>query len=414
MPAVTIIAESPAYGGRSIGRLNGKIVMVKGVIPGETAEVKLEEEKKDYSLGTAVTILEPSPDRCAPECVYFGLCGGCQLQYITYSRQVRLKEEILSDCIKRIAKIEKGLSSSMVGSSPWNYRLRAQFKIAHGRVGFYMEKSRDVVDIEACPLMSEEINRFLAGARALTRNIDAGEIHISFGDGAFALLKTAHDAALSRKDWSKLSEDFMDNGFSGIVIQMPGRRAVRLGKQFLTLKLENLNYTVSPPTFIQSHWSLNQAVVGYLKNTLQPLKGQRVMDLYSGAGNFSLPLAVDADQIFAVEENADAVKDGRRNAEINGINNCVFIKAPVDSAVIKSDIDILIMDPPRPGLTDKTIKNVISALPGKIAYISCNPTTLARDLKKLSVHYDIESIRMIDFFPQTYHIESLALLGRKN
>jgi 23S rRNA (uracil1939-C5)-methyltransferase len=387
--------------------------MIKGLIPGETAEVRLEEEKKDYSFGTAVSILDPSSDRCAPECGYFGLCGGCQLQYISYSRQVRLKEQILSDCIKRIAKTEKELSCSMVSSNPWNYRLRGQFKIAHGRIGFYMEKSREVVDIDACPLMSEEINRFLARARVLLRNMAAGEIHISFGDSAFALLKTSHDAALSIKEGEKLSQDFLDNGFSGIVIQMPGRKSVRLGKQYMTLNLENLNYTVSPLTFFQSHWSLNQAVVRFLKNTLQPLKGQRIMDLCSGAGNFSLPLAIDADEVVAVEESADAVRDGRRNAEINGIKNCVFINSTVDSAVIKSGIDILIIDPPRPGLTDKAIKNVISALPGKIAYISCNPTTLARDLKKLSVNYNIESIRMIDFFPQTYHIESLVLLGRK-
>src|SRR5208337_2382252 len=144
-----------------------------------------------------------------------------------------------------------------------------------------------------------------------------------------------------------------------------------------------------------------------------PLKGKRVMDLCSGAGNFSLPLAAAADYVVAVEESTEAVKDGVRNAEINGIKNCIFINSSMDSAVINDDVDTLIVDPPRPGLTDKTIANILRSLPAKIAYISCNPTTLARDLKKLSVPYDIESIRMIDFFPQTYHIESLVLLGRK-
>src|SRR5208337_2208150 len=243
MPVVTIKAEIPAYGGRSIGKLNGKIVMIKGAIPGEMAEVILEEEKKDYSLGTAVSIHNPSPDRCMPECGYFGLCGGCQLQYIACSRQVQLKAEI-------------ELSPSIVSAGPWNYRLRGQFKIARGRVGFYREKSREVVDIKACPLMSEEVNQYLARARSLLVNMTVGEMHISFGGGAVALLKTSHPDDM---DYKKLSRDFLDSGFSGIIVQMPRRKAIRLGMQYLTLDLENLNYTVSPLSFFQSNWSLNQA-----------------------------------------------------------------------------------------------------------------------------------------------------------
>src|SRR5208283_783448 len=341
MPVVTIKAEIPAYGGRSIGRLNGKIVMIKGAIPGETAEVILEDEKKDFSLGTAVSIPLPSPDRCVPECGYFGLCGGCQLQYISYSRQVRLKEEILRDCIKRIAKAETELSPSLVSSSPWNYRLRGQFKIAGGRVGFYREKSHEVVDIKACPLMSEEVNQYLARARSLLVPMTAGEIHISFGGGAVALLKTSHPDDM---DYNKLARDFMDSGFSGVVVQLPQRKAIRLGMQYVTLDLETLKYTLSALSFSQSNWSLNQAVVGFLKTMLQPLKGKKVMDLCSGAGNFSLPLAMDANEVVAVEESADAVRDGRRNAEINGIKNCIFINSPIESAVINDDVDMLVVD----------------------------------------------------------------------
>src|SRR5271169_6861684 len=416
MPVHTIKADVPAYGGRSIGKLNGKIVMIKGAIPGEISEVRLDEEKKDYSLGTAVSILTPSPDRCVPDCGYFGSCGGCQLQYITYRRQVLLKEEILRDCIKRIAKAGTGspsLAPSMVGPSPWNYRLRGQFKISHGRIGFYREKSREVVDIDVCPLMSEGVNRYLAKARALLGKVTAGEIHISFGNEAIALLKTSHSAGMAGIDLNKLARDFLENGFSGIVIQLPDRKALKLGKQYLTLDLEGLIYTVSPLSFFQSHWSLNQAIVGFLKSALQPLKGQKIMDLCSGAGNFSLPLAVFADKVIAVEENANAVRDGRRNADSNSIKNCMFINSAMDSATINNDVDTLIVDPPRPGLTGRTIDNILIAAPERIAYISCNPATLARDLKKMAVKYEIDSIRMIDFFPQTYHIESLALLRRK-
>lgn len=410
MKTVTIKAESPSYGGRSIGKLNGKVVMIKGAIPGEMCEVKIEEEKKDYDAGVATSILTPSADRCLPECPYFDSCGGCQLQFITYERQVLLKEEILRDCLRRIAKIEIQPSPSIVGSNPWNYRLRGQFKMAAGKTGFYMEKSREIVDIESCPLMSEEVNLYLAKVRTLPGNITAGEMHISVGDGAVALLKASHSAA---EDLKKLSHNFMDSGFSGVVIQTPGRKAVRLGKQYITLGLEGLIYTVSPMTFFQSHWSLNRVVVQFLKAALQSGKKQRIMDLCSGAGNFSLPLAADAAEVIAIEESADAVRDGRRNADINEIKNCTFVNSSMDTAMIANDIDILIIDPPRPGLTGRTTDNILAAAPERIAYVSCNPTTLARDLKKLAVRYVIESIRLIDFFPQTYHMESLALLRRQ-
>lgn len=411
MSAVTIKADSPAYGGRSIGKLNGKVVMIKGAIPGEIAKVSIDEDKKDYCLGTAVSLEVVSPDRCVPGCGYFGECGGCQLQFIRYDRQVRIKEEILADCIKRIAGIEAPLSPSVKGAGPWNYRLRGQFKISHDGIGFYREKSRRVVDINACPLMTEEINVFLAKAKVLLKTITAGEIHISFGGGAFALLKTFR-AAVDGTDLNGLAGAFLDNGFSGIAIEIPGRKTVGLGGRYMALDLNGLKYTISPFSFFQSNWLLNRAVAGLLKEVLQPLQGRKVMDLFSGAGNFSLPLAHDAGKVVAVEESGDAVRDGRRNAEINGISNCVFINSPVDSADIGKDLDILVLDPPRPGLTDRAVKNILGAAPGRIAYVSCNPSTLARDLKKMAGRYRIESARLIDFFPQTYHIESLVLLRK--
>jgi 23S rRNA (uracil1939-C5)-methyltransferase len=417
MLSVVVKADVPGYGGRSIGKLNGKVVLIKGAIPGEVAEVIIEEEKRDFSLGTAVSIISTSPDRCDPPCRYFGSCGGCQLQYIDYSRQVRLKEEILSDCLKRIAKTEKQLSPSLKGAYPWNYRLRGQFKIASGRIGFYKEKSREVVDVETCPLMSEQVNEYLGRARALLHDIaggiTAGEVHISCGEEAVVLLKISDPESVQRSRLDKLWRDFLDVGFSGLAFQSPGRKTIKLGQFYLTLHLENLKYMVSPLSFFQSNWSLNLEVIGILRSALRPLREMKVMDLCSGAGNFSLPLSMDAGQVIAVEENNEAVRDGKRNAEVNGIKNCTFINASIDSTVIDSDVDILVVDPPRPGLTGSTIDNIVRAMPDRIAYVSCNPATLARDLNKLVRHYELESVRMIDFFPQTYHIESLALLGRK-
>jgi 23S rRNA (uracil1939-C5)-methyltransferase len=416
-----IKADFPIYGSYAIGRANGKVIHIKGAIPGETVEVRILEEKRDYSIASTVRVLEPSADRIQPECRYFGFCGGCHLQYIAYERQIALKEQVLSDCLKRIAKIDIALSKSITGDI-WNYRHRGQFKVscAEGGIitGFYREKTRDIVDVEYCPLMAEGINKFLSSVRELMKKSErdftcAGitEIHISLGDCAAALIKTSADKAFA--DTDKIASMFIDAGFSGVIINS-AKRLIKYGRPYVTLDLENIKYTVSSLSFFQSNWKLNLSVIKLIRDYLQPLKGRQVIDLYAGAGNFSLPFASEGAEVIAVEENTYAIEDGKRNLKTNRIKNCRFIRSGAGSVNRVSDfgehVDVLIMDPPRQGIDNKVFAMIVKVLPENIVYISCNPATLSRDLKKLSVKYRIDSIRMIDFFPQTYHIESVAFL----
>lgn len=403
---ITLKAELPAYGAFSICRVEGKVAMIKGAIPGETVRVKIDEEKKDYYRASTIEVLDPSPDRETPACKFFGLCGGCNLQYITHQRQILIKDDVLRDCLKRLAKIEMPLESRLSGDNPWNYRYRGQFKISRGKTGFYREKTREVIDIDACPLMSGPINMALPGIKPLLSDLDSGEVHISCGDGVIALLKIPEHSG----DSGKLAARFLDEGFSGISVIAGDRPPLFFGKPHITLDLCKLHYTVSSMSFFQSHWLLNQRVVALVKETLQPLKGKRVLDLYSGAGNFALPIAVDAEEVIAIEESHHAIEDGKRNLKTNNIKNCRFIHSAVEGLSAADYCDILIADPPRLGLTSSVVNSVLTMKPERIVYISCNPTTLARDLKKLSASYDVESVRMIDFFPQTYHIESLTFL----
>lgn len=419
---ITLKAELPAYGGLSIGKWTGKIVFIKNAIPGETIEAILEEERKDYYTASTTKILEPSPDRIEPLCKFFGqlsvpfsgLCGGCQFQYISYQRQIKLKEEILKDSLKRIGKIDIDLSKSLIYDSPWHYRYRGQFKVSHGKIGFYREKTREVIDIDGCPLMIEEINDYLLKVRGILKNSGylsvVSEIYMSYGNESIALIKTKGKQPVK---WDRLASTFLHAGFSGLFIDSGERRLLKYGSQYITLDLEGLKYTISPKSFFQSHWRLNQTVVGFVKECLQPLKGKKVLDLYSGAGNFSLPIALDSDEVIAVEENPFAIEDGRRNLQINGIKNCRFIRSSIEGLNIKYSTDILILDPPRLGLTNAAMDKILAMMPERIVYVSCNPTTLARDIRKLFAAYELESIRMIDFFPQTYHIESLAFLRMK-
>jgi 23S rRNA (uracil1939-C5)-methyltransferase len=411
MSGKTIIIEisGPAYGGISIGRYNGKVVMVKGsVLPGETVEVAIAHEKKDYLSASALRVLESSPDRVRPFCRYFGECGGCHLQHVSYSRQTQLKEEILRDCLRRLTKIDIDLSSSVTDSNPWNYRLRGQFKVSKTGTGFYREKTRGVVDVENCPVMADEINEALQEAKVLMNEATVKEIHITMGDSLIGLIKSsAYNEPTAY--WDRLSSLFLESGFSGIFVERKKNKLLKYGAPFTTLSLSGLQYTISPMSFFQGNWKLNTVLVHLIKDTMGPLKGLRVLDLFAGAGNFSIPLGADA-EVVAVEENPFSIEDGRRNLDLNKVGNFRFIHSTAEQYRPEESFDILILDPPRQGLTKKTMNNVLSMLPGRIVYISCNPATFARDLKKLLEKYGIESIRMIDFFPQTFHVEAMAIL----
>lgn len=397
----TLKAEAAVYGGYVIGRDEG-VIFIKGAIPGEVVEVELEERKRDYSTARVREVLEPSPDRVEPMCGYFGRCGGCQLQYMSYARQLALKAEVLSDCLKRIGGIELALAGPISGDE-FGYRRRAQWKVSkEGLMGFYREGTRDVVPIDTCPLLDISVND--ASERIKRLNISGvKELHITCGEGAEVLMKgRAFDDELSARvvrEAAFATAAFDDGAY--------------LGQGFERFDLAGMSYCVSPWSFFQSNWAMNLEVVKLISEALGPVEGRRVLDLYAGAGNFSLKLAADGASVVAVEENPHSVRDGHRNITSNGLARFQFLEASAERAKPKGKFDILLLDPPRAGLTNEAMLRVGEVDAPVIVYISCNPSTLARDLKKLSARYTLDSIRVVDFFPNTYHIESVAFLSRR-
>ncbi len=409
MSNLFIKIERPAFGGVFIGRHEGKVVMVRGaVLPGEMVEVSVDEDKKDYFTASAVKILEPSPERIEPPCEYYGICGGCSLQHVPYHLQVRIKEDILRDSLRRVAKIDMDHAASIVSKDPWNYRLRAQYKVSEEGLGLHKKGTREVVKIDRCLLMNDKINEYVQGAHSILKGVKAKEFHLTGNDRLIAQLITKK-SSFSIEDAERLGPELMDAGLSGLVISRGREEPNCFGDRFISLDLSGHKYTLSPMSFVQSNWKLNQEVVNIIREMIGPLKDRRILDLYSGAGNFSLMLAPEA-KVVAVEGNRHAVDDGERNLEINGIDNYRFECSSSEKVKLKEEYDVIILDPPRPGVRYRLIKKILAHGPETILYISCNPSTFARDLKRMSEKYDIELIRMIDFFPQTYHIEAMALL----
>ena len=335
MSTTTLKIERLAYNGVSIARHNEKIVMVRGpVLPGEKVEAVIESEKKDYFTASVIQVIGPSPDRIDPACKYFNECGGCKYQHIPYPLQVSLKEEILKDSLKRQAKIEIELSSPIINDNPWNYRLRGKFKVSGNRIGFNRENTRAVVDIESCPLMVQDVNELYEKSRSLTEELGVKEIHITGGENPVVLIKLPAYTRINKRSCGSYAMKFLNSGFSGFCIEVGNTLIFHYGTTFTSLDLNGLKYSVSPKSFFQSNWKLNLTVVETIKKALQPLKGKKVLDLYAGAGNFSLPLSKDA-RVIAVEENRDAIKDGVRNLKDNNIRNCKFIRSSAENFLAK-------------------------------------------------------------------------------
>jgi len=409
MKTISLHIERFAYGGVSISRYNRKVVMLRGaVLPGEQVEAVIEKDRGDYFEASLTRVLEASSQRIAPDCKYFGVCGGCTYQHMPYDLQVRLKEEVLKDCLERIAKSDAALSEAMVSTDPWHYRIRAQFKVSGDGIGFHKKGTREVIAIDRCLLLTENINACIQNLGSLLNTTGIGEIHVT-GKESLIVQVIAGKKAVSRQDAKRLGSDLIQHGFSGVTFVLGDQRPLNFGDTGVVLDLCGLAYTVSPLSFLQGNWQLNRNVVELIKYSLAPLEGIKILDLYAGAGNFSLPLAAEA-EVTAVEGNQYAVQDGRKNLEMNNIHSCRFVHEPAELFQIKDRFDVVLLDPPRPGIANKVMRNVLKAKPERIVYVSCNPATFARDLKKLLGVYDIESVRMIDFFPQTFHIESVALL----
>ncbi|HEB74835.1 MAG TPA: class I SAM-dependent RNA methyltransferase [Nitrospirae bacterium] len=391
----------PLYGGYTLCRDDG-VIFLRGALPGEVVEAEIVEKKRDYSVASVREVTVPSEDRIEPDCPVFGTCGGCHYQYITYERQVGMKEEIVLDCMERIGKTTVTLESALV-SSPWHYRKRAQFKVSpDGRIGFYRRQSNDVVELDGCLLLGPEINALLGRIRAAGVPRGVKEIHVHSGD---VLLASVRGDTFDR---AAAVEMLRNAGASGIVFD----DGTAEGAERICLDLLGYHYMVSAGSFFQVNWELNKRLVSEVASFAEAIRPAKVIDLYSGAGNFSIPLSPFAAEISAVEESPAAFRDARDNMELNRIGNVRTVNAKVEEFDPGSGADMIVLDPPRSGLTRRVLETVAAASPAWIVYVSCNPSTFARDVAGLKGRYTVDSVRVVDMFPQTYHIEVLGILKR--
>jgi 23S rRNA (uracil1939-C5)-methyltransferase len=419
MRKVQVPIDSVAFKGYGVARIHGKVVFVPYTVTGDRAWVEVTEEKKKYSMGQLIQIVEPSPWRVNPPCPYFGRCGGCQWQHIDYSAQGELKKEILGDLLKRLGRLKEIPSIGLVPSpKPYDYRIRIQLKARGKAMGYYREGSHQIVDIDRCPISHPLVNRIIRKLRedfAVLQLMKEIEINVSPEEGRGIILfhPHFHDQRIEYFTKKLLQNDPILRG-----IAIAGRGELNLFGDPIDFTIpsyrgRNLKLRISPGSFSQVNLEQNQALIQIVLQFSGVDQEDRVFDLYAGAGNLTLPLAMGAKEVLGIEENRMAIKDAQSNAERNGIKNCHFIQGRVEDVFPdwkRETPHVIVLDPPRTGC--KTILDrVVGLKPKKIIYVSCEPTTFSRDLHLFSERgYSLQRLSLIDMFPQTFHMEVVGLL----
>ncbi len=418
---------SLVHGGRGIGRHEGKAVFVPLVAPGDRVDCRVVKSRRRFAEAELSAIIVPSPLRREPPCPFFGTCGGCQWQHLAYPEQLRWKAKNFVDLMVR-AKLVKADRIKPITAAPdeWFYRNRVQLKthFSEGEcaVGFYQQGSHRVVDIDRCRLVAPPIQKSLTLLReALHEAPDAEfleQIELACGDdGQVRLVLSVHPQGYaSLRRWL---QSFACRYQLNACIKSTSQGPVEVvyGDAELTVSIDQpaLHLGYGPDGFVQVNSSQNRAMISHMLDLLDLDGHEKVLDLFCGMGNFSLPLARRAKSVAGIEDHAPSIAMARRNAESNHLENVEFFAADAAAASARfggEGLDLIVLDPPRAG-SYQAVEQILQISPKRVLYVSCDPATLARDLAPLvSDGYEVVSSQPFDLFPQTWHIESMTLLQK--
>ncbi len=438
-----------AYGGDAVGRYEGRVLFVPGGIPGERVRVDIVEERRGHARADLLEILRSVPERVEPSYPLLTDCG-CQWQHIAYPAQLTWKAHIVRQLLVRIGKQPDAVVHPTLGMpngiSPWHYRNIALFSIGPaGEVGFKMTDSHDVQDLEDCPLLhpaldmvyqrvreklinyfgeslSEKIQGFtIRGAiGAVNSNLAAGTDAVK---PVPALLSLHARPGSLIEDPQQLANELITiaPGIVGVIVERVGGRYGRVvaGQEFLTDMILGRRFRVSSDSFFQVNLVQTAVLIEKVLQMLEPQRNEVALDGYSGVGLFSAFLAAHTARVVAIESQPSAVMDARANATLNNQNTIATLEGTLERILGQlhyrhERVDIALVDPPRAGCHPKALQALQTLAPHSICYVSCDPSTLARDIATLCANgrYRLVSAQPVDMFPQTYHIECIALLAR--
>lgn len=404
-----VVIDSLENEGQGVCKVNGMIVFVPKVLPNERARIRITETKKNYARGKIVELLNASDERTDSLCPYYNECGGCNLRHQTSECNLKFKEEKVKNAIKRIGKMDVNVDNIILAVKNDNYRNKASFKVEGNRIGFYAAGTYQLVDIDYCMLLDDNINDALKIIREYI-SVNTNEIKTITIKHGNALNDLLIDIYSVNKEDIKIT-DYLINNINNLKTIIFNDKVV-YGDGYISQIVNGLMFNCSAKSFFQ----VNDIQAEKLYKTAIELakldKDDVVLDLYSGTGTITNLVAQRVKRVIGIEIVEDAVKDAIKNSNINSISNTKFIcgDAAKEISRINEDVDVIFLDPPRNGADKKTIEVITKLLPKEIIYISCNPVTLARDLGILNTLYNVKKVVPVDMFPNTSHVECVCVL----
>ncbi len=463
---VTVKIEDLAFGAQGIARVDDFVIFVDRAIPGQTVQVRIQKKKKTHAQARILRVLEPSPLEQEPECVHFGACGGCSLQHMVYKEQLAAKERQVFDSLRRLGKLDQFITEPILPSpDPFYYRNKMEFSFSRKRwlspqeiesgvkglqddglfLGLHAKGFFDkVINVHDCKLLAPLTNDIVESTRkfALQSGLPAYSTHDHSGFYRFLIIRHCkntsdlmvnlvthdHDTHIAQAYRRLMTDRFPQitslinsTTQSWASVAFSEEEYLLAGKSTVLEKLGNLTYEISSNSFFQTNTrqakQLYDLVLDYAG-----LSGQEnVYDLYCGAGSISLYVSGQARKVIGFEAVEQAVHDAERNSRRNDIHNCEFLAGDLrdllnDTTQVIEQYgkpDVMIIDPPRSGMHPKTVQAILALNPNRIVHVSCNPTTLARDLAVLcQEQYKLTRVRPVDMFPHTAHVEVITLLEK--
>ena len=417
-PHITVKVDALDPFGQGVARYQGKAIFIPDALPEENVEITLTEEKRQFSRGRVVKRLNTSPERVEPRCPHFGICGGCQQQHASVALVQQSKAQALARMLKR------DVDEIIVGE-PWGYRRRARLSLNFAvktqslQMGFRQAGSNALVDIQHCPVLVPRLDALLPALHHCLSGLKSVRVlgHVELVDaGNGPLMVLRHTAPLPAQDQDKL-EQFSHSQGLALFLAPDSDTVVQISGDTPWYESDGLRLQFSPRDFIQVNDGVNQQMVAHAIDWLAITPQDRVLDLFCGMGNFTLPLAKYAASVVGVEGVPALVDSAQGNARANGLNNVTFFHENLEADVTRQPwaargFDKILLDPARAGAPG-VMQHIVKLSPQRVVYVSCNPTTLARDSSVLcDAGYHISRLAMLDMFPHTGHLESMALFEK--
>lgn len=392
--------------GRGISKQEEKVIFVPNTLPGEIVQIELDQVKKNIAFGHVIKWKKESDDRIESICPYFMECGGCDLLHMTYQKQLEVKQTKIKEIMQKFASYDGPINAIIPSENQLHYRNKVTFHVKKSEISLVKKQSNENIPIKYCYLIDEKMNQLVTLIKNTLPLTDITSITVRksfYTEDIMIILET------EKKDWNI---DRLKPFITSIILKNKQGYQTIYGENTITEKLHQLSFKISPDAFFQVNTTQAENLYKTVKEMSQVTKNDKVLDLYCGTGTIALYLSQYAKEVVGIELNENAIKNANENKKINQATSVSFLCGDVGTVLSKINYqpDIVVVDPPRAGLNEQALKEIKKMKASKLVYVSCDPVTLARDIKALTTDYQLSSLTPVDMFPGTMHVECVCVL----